>query len=139
MWGFSLMHFETYTQFLSRDDVFETLQEVNFSEPMYRLLDFERLDSAVKREFTRLYNRSSHKSQQLVRDDAIVGLKKKPRRMKPTQETNENDSVDSDAEHESDVEMKQLIEKKALRGKAKKRKAPSKASKPKRKRKAKNA
>ena len=113
--------------------MFETLQEVNFSEPMYRLLDFERLDSAVKRKFTRLYNRTSHKSEQLVRDDAIMGLKKKPQRMKPTQETNQDDSVDPDAEHESDIEMKQLMEKKASRGKAKKRKATSKGSKPKRK------
>ena len=78
---------------ISRDDFFETIQEIKFAKDPN---DFERLNAQTKREFTRLYNTTSHKSQLLAREDAIVGLKKK--KSKKASADSEDSDKDSDEE-----------------------------------------
>eukprot|EP00924_Labyrinthula_sp_SR-Ha-C_P011552 maker-scaffold_17-snap-gene-1.0-mRNA-1 protein AED:0.02 eAED:0.02 QI:0/0/0/0.66/1/1/3/0/697 len=84
---------------LSRDDLFETMNEISLD----REKPLDKLPAVVKREFTRLYNLTSHKSPLVSQDDSILGLKKKKIRKK---------SIDSNQEEEStqqDVEMEALI------------------------------
>jgi len=79
---------------LSRDDVFDTLQEVVFPQASN---EFDKISSITKREFTRLYNLSSHKSQGIARENAIVGLKKKKSKKKGADDSeNDNESDDDD-------------------------------------------
>lgn len=121
---------------LSRDDVFESLQEMHLGKDGSNMY-FDKLDSRIKREFTRLYNMRSHKSQLLVRDDAIVGLKrpsKKKKAMEHKNTTSDDGIEGSDnnaAENDSDEDLKDFISQKQQ----KKRKSQSNAKQGKRSRK----
>uniref|UniRef100_A0A7S2SF18 Replication factor C subunit 1 n=1 Tax=Mucochytrium quahogii TaxID=96639 RepID=A0A7S2SF18_9STRA len=98
---------------LDRDDVFETMQELQLSGPNM----FDRIDSKTKAAFTREFNKKIHTSQALVHDDAIIGGGKGKKKKKK-----KTDDDDEEEEEEEEEDLETFIK----NNQAKKKKAPAK-------------
>jgi replication factor C subunit 1 len=64
---------------MNRDDLFETLSELQFPESAEFKDIFKLITPQTKSAFTREYNKGSHKSQILVSDDMVSKTSKKKR------------------------------------------------------------
>jgi len=65
---------------LSRDDVFDTMQELWLPRPGESANPFDKIEAKMKAAFTRKFNKEAHHSQALVHEEGIVGLKAKKRK-----------------------------------------------------------
>lgn len=85
---------------LSRDDVFETMQEVRLENADQQLFN---IPTNVKSAFTRKYNKLGHVSQALVNEQGIAGLKPtKKKKSKAGDDDNDNEGGDDNEDNDDD-------------------------------------
>jgi len=108
---------------LDRDDLFETMQELQISST--GIDAFKGINSQMKSAFTREFNKTAHLSQALAFENGVAGLK--PAKKKKIK-SDDDDDDENDEEENDEEEMKKLI---AVGSKTKKSAAPKKSSAPK--------
>lgn len=86
---------------MSRDDLFETLSELQFPESAQFRDLFKTLTSNQKASFTREYNKRSHSSQMLVAEEQAV-MSRGKKRPRPVEEEEEGEE-DEDGEENVDA------------------------------------
>jgi replication factor C subunit 1 len=108
---------------MSRDDLFETLGELQFPESPEFKNYFALIQSTAKAAFTREYNKRGHRSQILVGDEGVSKKSKKRGPALADDDGEEGDEIDGE-----EVEEEDEVDIEAFRAKPKKRAAPSATS-----------
>ncbi|GBG31639.1 Replication factor C subunit 1 [Hondaea fermentalgiana] len=117
---------------LSRDDVFETMQEVRLENADPKLFE---IPTKVKSAFTRKFNKLGHLSQALVHEQGIVGLKPTKRKKQKSLDASQNEggsqgsADDDDDDDEDDDDMDALLQAGASKSGGKRAAAKSTSSK----------
>ena len=99
---------------LDRDDVFETLDELNLDAKVNK---FSSLDSKTKASFTREYNKGSHKSEALVDEQGTLSRKRRKTNADEDEGGGIQDCSDDDGEEMDEEEIQKLFMKKGKRSK----------------------
>ncbi|KAH9247107.1 hypothetical protein BASA81_015300 [Batrachochytrium salamandrivorans] len=102
---------------MSRDDLFETLSELQFPESAQFRDLFKTLTSNQKASFTREYNKRSHSSQMLVAEEQAV-MSRGKKRPRPVEEEEDDDEGEDEEDGEENMDAFRAKKKSATKPKA---------------------